>query len=111
LPKIDWNKIEKSNALILKENESINIQFLDNGSQETTDIIDKRTGKQKTVDNYVFQVINLNNDSEKEYSTLSMTLMNYLKPFNPLKDKKMSIRKFRTGVTDFDIDFEIRLIG
>ena len=111
MPKIDWNKIEKSNVLILKENEQINIQFLDNGRQETIEIIDKRTNKPKTVDNYVFQVINLNNDDEKEYSTLSMTLMNYLKPHIPLKDKKMSIRKLRIGADDFDIDFEVRLIG
>jgi len=110
MPKIDWNKIEKSNALILKVNETIRIQFLNNGNQETVDIIDKSTGKQKTVDNYVFDVINLVNNTEKEYSTLSMTLMNYLKAFNPLKDKKVSIRKFRTGATDFDINFEVELI-
>ena len=108
--KIDWNKIEKSNALILKENESIRIAFLDNGNEESYEIIDKQTNEKKTITKYVFQVINLRDNSKKEYSTLAMSLMNHLKPYIPLKDKKVSIAKFRTGPTDFDIDFKVEQI-
>ena len=108
--KIDWNKIEKSNALILKENESIRVAFLDNGNHESYEITDKRTNESKIVDKYSFSVIDLNDNNEKVFSTLANTLMTLLKPHIPLKDKKMSISKFRTGITDFDIDFKVELI-
>jgi len=110
MPKIDWNKIEISNDLILKENESIRVAFLDNGNVDSYDITDKQTNQIKTIDKYSFKVINLNDNSEKDFSTLASGLINKLKPFNPLKDKSLSISKFRTGATDFDIDFKVELI-
>jgi len=110
MPKIDWNKIEISNDLILKENESIRIQFLNEGSVDSYDITDKQTNKVKTIKKYLFEVLNLNDNSEKDFSTLASGLMNKLKPFVPLKNKKMTISKFRTGATDFDIDFTVELI-
>jgi len=108
--KIDWNKIEKSNDLILKEGNSIRIQFLDNGNQENYEIIDKQTNEKKTIDKYTFNVINLNDNTKKIFSTLASGLMNHLKSFTPLKDKQVIINKFRTGATNFDIDFKVELI-
>ena len=108
--KIDWNKIEKSNDLILKESEAIRVQFLDNGNQEPYEITDKQTNEKKTITKYEFSVINLNDNSKKVFSTLASGLMNHLKPYIPLKDKKMIISKFRTGITDFDIDFKVEQI-
>jgi len=110
MPKIDWSKIEKSNDLILKENESIKVKFLNNGNSKAYDITDKHTNKVKTITKYVFSVIDLNDNNEKKFSTLANTLMTYLKQYIPLKDKKIIINKFRTGPTDFDINFKVSLI-
>jgi len=107
MPKIEWDKIQKSNVLILKENETIQVQFLDNGSHESADIIDKRTNETKKIDKYVFQIIDLSDNEKKELSTLASRLMIQLKPFKPLKDKKLNINKFRTGSDVFDVDFRV----
>ena len=110
MTKIDWNKIEKSNALILKDNEPIRIKFLDNGNVDDYELIDKKTDKQKIVPKYFWKVIDLTNNQEKEFSTLAMTLMTKLKEYQPLKDKSLNINKFKTGFTDFDVDFKVSLI-
>ena len=110
MPKINWNEIEISNDLILKENESIKIAFLDNGNQEAYEITDKQTNEKKTITKYSFKVLNLNDNSEKDFSTLASGLMNLLKPLIPLKDKRMIISKIRTGLTDFDIIFKVQII-
>ena len=110
MTKINWNEIQESNALILKENEPIKIRFLDNGNKEPYEIIDKQTEKTKTITKYVFNVIDLNDNIEKEFSTLANTLMTKLKEFIPLKDKSIIINKFKTGFTDFDINFKVSLI-
>ena len=110
MPKIDWNKIEKSNALILKENEPLQVKFLGNGSVDDYELTDKKTNEKKTVDKYSFEVINLANNEKKELSTLALTLMLRLKKYQPLKDKSLTINKFKTGYTDFDVDFKVSLI-
>lgn len=111
MPKIDWNKIQASNILVLNDNQPIRIKFLDEGSETTHELVDKRTQKAKTVPKYVFNVIDLNDDNkEKELSTLAITLMLRLKPFLPLKNKSLTINKFRTGADDFDVDFRVALI-
>ena len=110
MPKIDWNKIEKSNALILKENEPLKVRFLDEGSVDDYKLIDKKTNEKKIVDKYSFQVVNLANNEKKELSTLAITLMLRLKDFKPLKDKSLTINKFKTGYSDFDVDFKVSLI-
>ena len=107
--KIDWNKIEKSIDIILKENVPMEITFQDNGSVEPYEITDKQTNETKTVNKYIFDVIDKENNP-RMFSTLSMILMTHLKSFNPLKDKTITINKFRTGITDFDIDYKIALV-
>lgn len=104
---IDWNKISESNILILKENETVQVKFLDNGKQESTDITDKTTGKTKEIDKFVFQIIDLSDGKAKELSTLANRLMIQLKAFKPLKDKSLNINKFRFGSDVFDVDFKI----
>jgi len=108
--KINWSEIEVSNALILKENEIIRVKFLDNGNVMDYELTDKQTGLTKIVDKYYFDVMDLSNNQEKEFSTLATRLMILLKQFNPLKDKSLNINKFRTGSDTFDIDFKISLI-
>lgn len=105
--KIDWDKIAESNALILKENEAVQVRFLNNGSQGTTEIIDKKTNEPKTIDKYEFDVMDLSDNIEKELSVIQRRLMFLLKEFKPLKDKTFSINKFRTGTGQFDVDFRI----
>lgn len=111
MPKIDWNKVQESNILILKENEPIRVKFIDNGISAMETIIDKRTEKEKEVEKFVFEVQDLNDDNvEKEFSTLATRLKVLLKQYIPLKDKSLNINKFRTGADDFDIDFKVSLI-
>ena len=104
---IDWNGINESNALIHKEG-LVNIMFIDNGKVEIIEIIDSNTEKIKDVKKYFWKVIDISDKQEKEYSTLSMTLLNLLKPFNPLKNKTFQINKYRTGNGIFDVNFEIK---
>lgn len=110
LTKIDWNKIEQSNALILKENEPLRVKFLDNGDVDDYELIDKETNEKKIVDKYSFDVINLANNEKKILSTLALTLMLRLKEYQPLKDKSLTINKFKTGFSNFDVDFKVSLI-
>jgi len=109
--KLDWNSIQKSNDLILKTNEPIRIKFLDNEcSVDDYEIIDKKTNEKKIVDKFTFQVLDLDTNKEKEFSTLANPLMVLIKEFIPLKNKSITINKFKTGYTDFDIDYEVKLI-
>lgn len=110
MPKIDWNKIQESNALILKDNEPIRVRFLDNGLTESMEIFDKKTEKLKTIDKYSFDVLDLTDNTEKELSIIQTTLMTKLKYFIPLKDKEIIINRFRTGISEFDIDYKVSLI-
>ena len=110
MPKIDWKKIQESNALILKDNEPIRVRFLNEGFTESMEIFDKKTEKFKTIDKYSFEVLDLSDNTEKELSVIQMTLMNKIKLFIPLKDKELAINRFRTGITEFDIDYKISLI-
>lgn len=110
MPKINWSEIQESNALILKENEPIRIRFLNNGNKEPYEIFDKKTEKLKTITKYSFDVLNLNDNTEKELSIIQTTLMTKLKEFIPLKDKEITINRFRTGISEFDIDYKISLI-
>lgn len=108
MPKIDWNSISESNVLILKENETAQVKFLDEGSHETTEITDKATNELKTIDKYVFKVVDLSDNKKKELSTLSnrfMVVLKSLKP--PFKDRSFNINKFRFGADDYDIDFRM----
>jgi len=110
MPKIDWSKIQESNALILKDNEPIRITFLNNGITEPYEIFDKKTEKPKTIDKYSFDVLDLTDNTEKELSIIQNTLMTKLKAFIPLKDKSITINRFRTGISEFDVDYKVALI-
>lgn len=110
MTKINWNEIKESNILILKEKEPAKVKFLDNGSVDVIEILDKRTEKLKKVNKFTFKVIDLNDNTEKEISTLSSRLMNQLKEHLPLKDKSFNIMKFSTGYDDFDKDFKVNII-
>ena len=110
MPKINWNEIQESNALILKNNEPIRITFLNNGNKETMEIFDKKTEKLKTISKYSFDVLDLSDNTEKELSIIQNTLMTKLKVFIPLKDKRITINRFRTGISEFDIDYKVSLI-
>lgn len=105
-PSIDWSEIKESNALIHKDG-IVSITFLDNGSYDMTEILDKKTNKPKEVKKYFWSVIDLSDNEAKEYSTLSNKLLNLLKEFKPLKDKSFRINKFKTGMSDFAVDFKI----
>lgn len=108
--KINWDDISESDILILKENEPISVQFLDDGMIDETEVLDKKTDKMKKINKYVFRVIDTTDNEEKEFSTLANRLMTKLKEFNPLTDKIMLINKFKTGSDVFDVDFEVSLI-
>jgi hypothetical protein len=110
MPKINWNEIEVSNAIILKENEIIRVKFLDNGTMDDYEIFDNTTEKIKVITKYSFSVIDLSNNQERELSIIQSRLMNLLKEYQPLKDKSLNINKFRTGMEIFDIDFKVSLI-
>lgn len=108
-PKINWNEITESNALIHKDG-IVSITFLDNGNLEMESIMDKKTDKPKEVKKFYWSVIDMSDNTEKIYSTLSNKLMILLKEFNPLKDKSFRINKFKTGTRDYDVDFKVELI-
>lgn len=105
--KLDWDNITESDLLILKENDTISITFKDNGAIDDIDVYDEKTESTKTVDKYVFKVIDKADGKEKEFSTLANRLMNKLKEFKPLKDKTLVINKFRFGKATFDIDYKV----
>lgn len=107
MPEINWDNIKESDILILKENETVQVQFLNNGIPDSTDITDTKTNKIKTINRYTFKIIDLSDNRKKELSTLATRLMIQLKLFKPLKNKKLNINKFRTGQDSFDIDFRV----
>lgn len=110
MEEINWDTIVDSDILILKENETIQIKFLDNGFIDSVDIVDKKTNKTKTIKKYVFRVINLLDNKKMEFSTLASRLMGQLKVFKPIKGKSLNVNKFRTGTEDFDVDFRVSQI-
>ena len=99
---IVWSNIKESNTLILKENETINVKFLDNGYIEEHEIIDDTTNEAKEIDKYIFEVKDLDDNKKKELSFIQNRAIVKLKAFNPLKDKSFSIRKFSFGNGKFD---------
>lgn len=110
MSEINWDDIQESNILVLKENDTIDIIFLDNGIKTTTKIFDKRTNKEKTIPIYVFSVSDVKDNNEvKEFSIIQTTLMTKLKDYLPLMEKHLSIHKKRIGLTEFDIDYDIIL--
>jgi len=110
MEEINWENIVESNLLILNENETVQIKFLDNGFIDSADIVDKLTKKTKTIKKYVFQVVNLADNRKMELSTFANRLMGQLKLLKPLKGKSLNINKFRTGQEDYDVDFRVSLI-
>ena len=110
MEEINWDTVIESNILILKDNETIQVKFLDNGFIDSVEITDKKTNKTKTIKKYVFQVVNLSDNKKMELSTLASRLMGQLKLFNPLKGKSLNVNKFRTGTDDFDVDFRVSQI-
>lgn len=105
--KIDYNKITESNILVLKTGNSIRVKFLDEGYLNETEITDKQTKEVKTIDKYIYNVIDLIDDKQKEFSTLATRFIVAIKPFLPITNKSFNIRKYQYGLTQFDIDFEI----
>ena len=98
----DWNSIELSNEIFLSENKTVRIKFLDNEvDSDTVDINGKETDK------YSFNVLNLLNKTERTLGIISNPLMNELKLYQPLQNKEFSIRKYRSGATEFDIEYEV----
>ena len=110
MEEINWDKVIESNALILKENETVQVRFLDNGFVGSADIVNKLTNKTKTIKKYVFQVVNLADNRKMELSTLATRLMGQLKLFKPLKGKSLNVNKFRIGSDIYDIDFRVSQI-
>ena len=104
---INWDNIKASDVLILKENETAQVKFLDNGTLDSATITDKTTNQTKDIKKFVFSVMDLSDNKKKELSTLAMRLMIQLKPFKPLKDRKLNINKFRFGQDVFDVDFRV----
>lgn len=110
MEEINWDTVVESNILILKENETVQVKFLDNGFIDSIDIHDETTDKIKKVKKYIFQVLNLSDNKKMELSTLATRLMSQLKLFKPLKGKSLNINKFRNGPDVFDIDFRVSQI-
>jgi len=103
LPKFDWETVQKSNEIILKIGKIIKIKFLNNDVD--TDTWKDKNEKEKT--KFIFDVLNMDTNQEKEFSTLSNPLMNDLKLYQPLKNKEFSIRKYRIGAEVFDVEYEV----
>lgn len=105
---IDYEKYKSEAKIVfLKENETVRVKFLDNGVPEDTEITDKNSNIKKVITKFVYEVIDLSDNQKKELSTLSTRLIRKLGAFYPLKDKSLSIRKFKFGNTDFDVDFQV----
>lgn len=98
---IDWNKIEESNILVQKDNEEVNIQFLNEGFVEQYEV-----SKDVFIPKYVFDVKDLDDDNkEKEWSILSNRGINKIKALAPLKGKKYNVLKDAYGNEVFDKDY------
>ena len=102
--KFDWNTIQKSTELILKEGNIIKIKFLNN-DVDVDSWKNETSGKEKPKFN--FDVLDMNLNKEKTFGILSNPLMNELKEYQPLMNKEFSIEKFRVGATEFDIEYRI----
>lgn len=100
--KFDWNTIQESNEVFLKEGSIIKLKFLDNEVEQDSVIIND-----KETDKFNFDVLNMDTDKEKVLGVISNPLMNELKKHQPLANKELSIRKYRVGSTDFDIEYEV----
>ena len=98
----NWNNIKESNELIISEGKTVRIRFLNN--DVNTDKIDIK-GKEKN--KYIFDILNLFNQKEMEFGIISNPLMNELKKYQPLENKEFSIRKYRVGASEFDIEYEL----
>ena len=106
-----WDEIQETNVLVLKENDTIDIMFLDEGKKDSTIIFDKRLDKDKEIPKYVFNVSDLKDNGQvKEFSIIQMTLMNQLKEYLPLSEKHFNIHKKRVGLSEFDIEYDVLLI-
>lgn len=106
---IDWKTIEESNILVLKTGLTIRIKFLDNGVQDSTEIFNRQTKELDTVEKYIFQVLDLSDNKEKEFSLIGKgnRCMTKLKDYQPVKDKEFTINKFSFGKDEFDVDYNI----
>jgi len=105
---INYNEIKESNNLILKDNQTIQVEFLDDGI-----IDDVMFDDGDTSDKYVYQVKDLNDDNKvKIFSIIQMTLLTKLvgKPPKSPKGMKFSISRFRTGTGKFDVDYRVTKI-
>lgn len=100
--KFDWNDIQESNEVFLKEGSIIKLRFLNN--EVETDSVDIN---EKATDKFSFDVINMDTNQAKILGVISNPLMNELKKYQPLENKELSIRKYRVGSTDFDIEYEV----
>lgn len=108
---IDYDKINESNLLVHKTGNSIRIKFLDEGTIDTMEITDKDTNETKTIEKYVYQVLDLSDNKQKEYSSLSTRFVLEAKKYIPLKNKSFSILKYQFGTNPkFDIDYEFTII-
>lgn len=106
--KIDYEKIEKSNILVLKTGNSVRVKFLNDGWIDNTTITDKETNETKEVDQFIYDVIDLTDNRQKELSFLAKTFTLRIKEYLPLKDKSFNISKYQSGTDPkFDIDFKI----
>lgn len=104
--KFDWNTIEKSTEIIHKENTTIRIKFLDN-DVDVGEWSNPNIENSKVKPRYIFNVLEMNLNKEKTLGIISNPLMNELKKYEPLENKEFSIRKYRFGATDFDIEYEV----
>jgi len=100
--KFDWNSIQESNEVFLKEGKIVKLKFLNNEVKPDSVIINK-----KDTDKFSFDVLNMDTNQEKVLGVISNPLMNDLKQYKPLMNKEFSIRKYRVGATEFDIEYEV----
>lgn len=104
--KFDWNTIQKSIEIIHKEGTVIKIKFLDN-NVDVDDWSNPNIENSKVKPRYTFNVLEINTNKEKTLGVISNPLMNDLKNYKPLENKEFSIRKYRIGQTEFDIEYEV----
>ena len=104
--KFDWNTIQKSTEIIHKEGTSIKIKFLDN-NVVVDDWSNPNIENSKVKPRYTLNVLDINLNKEKTLGIISNPLMNDLKQYKPLMNKEFSIRKYRVGPTEIDIEYEV----
>ena len=104
--KFDWNTVQKSTELIHKEGTTIKIKFLDN-DVDVSEWTNPNIENSKPKPRYTFNVLNIDTNKEKTLGIISNPLMNEFKLYEPLMNKEFSIRKYRVGSTDFDIEYEV----